>query len=361
MNKKIIFIHLLNDYSGSPKVLSQVIEAFKKNGDQTLLFIGSSGDGFLSNEFSNHYFYRRFENKYLTLFTYMVSQICLFFKLLKFRNQDVVIYINTMLPFGAALAGKVMGKRVYYHIHEISLRPLQLKRFLRFFVQKIASKVVFVSQSVQKAEFFAGINQFVIHNALPWDFIHKEGTNYYQWKNDGKFSVLMVCSLKDYKGVNEFVDIAQRCFQIKDIAFTLILNAEQNEINLYFSEFDLPANLSIVSRQTNLKPYYQNTSLLLNLSRVDEWVETFGLTIIEAMSFGIPVIVPPVGGPTEFVTEGIEGFLISSYEVDKISFKIIELSRDQQKCLDLSKHAKQRTKDFMPNVFEKNIVSVISE
>ena len=126
--KKIIFIHLLNDFSGSPKVLSQVIKACENEAIEIELFTGKSESGFLSGLTANHhhYFYKRSENKWMTLVTFMSSQLILFFKLLKYMNKDVVIYVNTMLPFGAALAGFVMRKPVIYHVHEISLTPLAL-------------------------------------------------------------------------------------------------------------------------------------------------------------------------------------------------------------------------------------------
>ena len=39
-SKKIIFIHLLNDYSGSPKVLSQVINALQNQAYDIELYRG---------------------------------------------------------------------------------------------------------------------------------------------------------------------------------------------------------------------------------------------------------------------------------------------------------------------------------
>ena len=140
--KKIIFTHLLNDYSGSPKVLSQVIKAVQKDGCEVELYTGKSDDGFLSGLTDNHhhYFYKRFENKYLTLVTFMLSQVSLFFKLLIHRNEDVVIYVNTMLPFGAGLAGKLMA--ISQKVHGIFSRFLQFLscplvfQFLIFFYLK---------------------------------------------------------------------------------------------------------------------------------------------------------------------------------------------------------------------------------
>ena len=360
-SKKIIFIHLLNDYSGSPKVLSQVLKAVQKNGCDVELYTGKSDDGFLSGltDKHHHYFYKRFDNKYLTLVTFMLSQLILFFKLLKHRNEDVIIYVNTMLPFGAGLAGKVMGKPVFYHVHETSLSPASFKHFLRSVVQKSASKIIFVSKALEEAESFVNIPQQVIYNALPNDLARIAEKSKYQYRRDGNFNVLMICSLKAYKGVEEFVEIARLCEVQSEITFALVLNADQDEIESYFSGRELPLNMVIVSRQNNLVPYYQQASILLNLSRVDQWVETFGLTIIEAMAFGIPVIVPPVGGPSEIVHNGVEGYQLSSYETEKIAKLIIELSKDEERCMALSEAARKRVEDFKEDVFEKKMIEVI--
>jgi len=360
--KKIIFIHLLNDYSGSPKILSQVIDSIKKEDYDIALYTGKSEEGFLSTSTDNHYFYfyKRFENKFFTLATFMLSQVHLFVKLLKYRNDNVLFYVNTMLPFGAGLAGKIMNKPVIYHIHETSLKPASFKFFLRFIVKTSANKVLFVSNSLKNRESFKMIPQKVIYNALPITFIKMAEKNNYKPLKNGYFNVLMVCSLKEYKGVNEYIHISQQCQHHSKIKFTLILNAQQTELDEYFKKIKLPQNITLLTQQTNLIPFYQNTSLLLNLSRIDQWVETFGLTIIEAMAFGIPVIVPPVGGPTEIVEDEKEGFLISSYEIEKISKLIQQLSTNEIQCLKLSKNAREKSKQFDTLNFEKNITTNIS-
>ena len=111
--------------------------------------------------------------------------------------------------------------------------------------------------------------------------------------------------------------------------------------------------------QQNLHPHYINMSLLLNLSLVDQWVETFGLTIIEAMAYGIPVIVPPVGGPVEIVTNNKEGYLISSKNIDEIAEKIIFLSKNHDTLLRLSKNALKRSKYFSEKKFQEGILRVL--
>lgn len=47
----------------------------------------------------------------IQLYTFILTFRWLFYK-------DVTFYINTLLPVGPALAGRIMGKRVVYHYHE---------------------------------------------------------------------------------------------------------------------------------------------------------------------------------------------------------------------------------------------------
>ncbi len=77
------------------------------------------------------------------------------------------------------------------------------------------------------------------------------------------------------------------------------------------------------------------------------------------MAFGIPVIVPPVGGPREIVLDGEEGYLISSYETEKIAKTIMELSEDEEKCMALSAAARKRAEAFNETLFEEKIVKVL--
>jgi glycosyltransferase involved in cell wall biosynthesis len=335
---KLVCIHLLNDYSGSPYVLSQVIDILLSNkySPEIDLHVGSGSDGFLSalDTETDTYFYRRSSSKILTLGTFFVSQAILFFKLLKYRGKNVRFYINTILPFGGALAGWVLRKEVIYHVHETSVTPKFFKLFLRSVVNVTASKVIFVSQYVYDVESFDKAEQFVVYNSLPKEFWDAAARVNYPC-DSRMFNVLMACSLRDYKGVTEFIRIASMCGDKNTINFTLILNASDDEIVEYFLKSELTKNVKILGRQSDLKKFYSRANLVLNLSKPDGWVETFGLTILEAMVFGIPVIVPAVGGPGELVRDGRDGYLMSSLEWPSIGDKIIELAYNRELCREL--------------------------
>ena len=259
------------------------------------------------------------------------------------------------MPFGAGLAGKLMGKKVFWHIHETSIKPKLLKRFLRFMIHLTANKIIFVSKYLQVTESFQNKNQIVIYNT-----IETQSQNFAKTHHD-EFNILMICSLKKYKGVFEFIEVANILSSHTNIYFTLVLNAEHSEINNYFKDMTIPSNMTIYPRQQDVNQFYAKADLLLNLSRPNEWIETFGLTILEGMAYGLPVIVPPVGGPAEIVRENIEGYLISSYETDTIAKKILFLSNNKTEYEILSVNALRRVKNFNEKEFEEKIVNVFEE
>ena len=361
----IVFCHLLNDFSGSPKVLKETINVLSEKWSDAKIYIGSSGDGFLStcDIPIRRYWYIRSNYKILTLFNYLCSQFLLFIFLIFDRTIDknAVIYINTLLPFGAALYGKLTGRKVVYHVHEISISPLPLKKLLIFISKLTSSLNIYVSKIHMQLLPISDVPAKYIHNILDENFLNAAVNSKYEPLHEGIFNVLMISSLRDYKGIPEFLNLVKSLALHDDIHFDLLLNEDQSVIDRYFFVHKLPQSLHIHSRSQFTAKFYEKASLVLNLSRIDLCQETFGMTILEALAFGVPVIVPSIGGPTELISDGIQGFLLDSRDQTLLHKKVLMLLNNPQLCMKMSCAARQRAQEFSRDKFSSALRNAILE
>lgn len=354
----IVFCHLLNDASGSPVILRETIRALSRAEPKNTLFIGSQGRGVLESAGIpiRRYWYRRSRFRLLTLFTFAASQLALYRALSRANlPADALIYVNTLLPFGAALWGARHGCPVVYHAHEVSISPGPLRWFLVQVAERTARHVFYVSEDHRARLPIAGAPTSVLPNPVAPETAKSGASTPYEPRRSGHFDVLMLASPRDFKGVPEFLDLARRLAPRSDVSFTLVLNANAAEIAQYLPPGQVPDNVTIHPRTDNPAEFYASADVLLNLSRVDLWIETFGLTIAEAMAFGLPVIVPPVGGPTELVTDGREGYLVDSRDAEKLAQRLSGLIDDPTTAREMSAAARQRARDFSVERFSATL------
>lgn len=343
----IVFCHLLNDRSGSPTVLRATLDALNAREDG-LLFVGSQGRGVLEEAEvpTRRYWYHRSRHRIVTLFTYFASQVALYRALSRARDipADATVFVNTLLPFGAMLWGKRTGRRVVVHVHEVSITPGVLRRFLTRCAARSADLLLYVSNDHRARLPIDGPPARIVPNPVSPALAARASEH--APRQDGVFRVLMLASLRGYKGVEEFMALAEALRNRADIAFDLVLNAEPDEVATFAARHTGAENVTIHPRTNDPARFYARADLVLNLARVDQWIETFGLTLVEAMSFGIPVIAPPVGGPAEVVTHGIEGYCIDSRDGAARRAAVLTLVDEPETYDAMAQAARARAQDF---------------
>lgn len=119
-------------------------------------------------------------------------------------------------------------------------------------------------------------------------------------------------------------------------------------------------NLRIVSRQNDVTPFYNEASIVLNLSDKQRFVETFGLTALEAMSAGLPVIVPTEGGIAEIVEDGANGYKIDVQDLDRIGCMIEEIFQDKDHYIRMANEANQVSLGFKESVMIEKILTILN-
>ena len=106
-----------------------------------------------------------------------------------------------------------------------------------------------------------------------------------------------------------------------------------------------------------LAKLYQQAKAFL-FSSVDE---EFGIAIVEAMGYGLPVVAYKSGGVPEIVKDGVNGFLFDQLEPELIIMKIKQLeSLPKDKYISFQTSARKTAEQFSFEVFKRKITEFIS-
>lgn len=360
MTRRLIVFHTLNDYSGSPKMLATILEGLISNGWSVDLYTSSERGGCLSGMDGvkfHEVFYRFTKNRMITFLRFIILQFRYFFISLKYkRDQEVIFYLNTILPFGAAIGAELIHRKIIYHVHENPVRKNIIHKIALRIMLKYADKAFFVSEYLFNSYFMESGRKLLVTNALPPAFSSIARDCKPEFRQP--FNILMISSLKRFKGIDIFYYLS---LKLPKYNFFLVLNANNSEIENYFKNREIPGNLSFFTATPDLHPKYRIANLVVNLSLPHLCIESFGLTILEALAYGIPVIVPPYGGITELVEDGINGFKVDPRDYNELEEKISWIFSDSDKYSLFSSNSRLVAEKFSYEGMINRIETVLKE
>jgi len=98
--------------------------------------------------------------------------------------------------------------------------------------------------------------------------------------------------------------------------------------------------------------------IVINCSRLHE---TFGLTVLEAMSLGKPVVASKVGAVPELITHKENGLLYQVSDAGDLKRQLLKLINDEKLRDRLAKAAKSSAKDYSEKNHFKAIMNAYCE
>lgn len=359
MNKqRIIAVHLSNGPCKNSLPFRQSLEVLKDENEIHLFKGGTpakNNPGGFSTDKEHHFHFRWGTNKILNSLFLLVSQTVVFFKLLFFLKKEDTVYINTLFPFGAALAARFKKCKLVYYVHEEYNCTVHFSKLLCFIADHTANRIIFDAAYSAESYPFKKAKTTVVYNVVPLSF-SLPAADMISPNIKTPFTVSMFSSLNSGRGIYEFVRIAAKMPRIR---FILALNATAKERDLFIKQAGPASNCIIMAAPQDTIPVFEKSHLVVNLSKPKEWVESFDMSILGALSCGRPVIVPPAGGISELIDHGVEGFCLDATSETNIIMAINRLSSDIRMYNCFAAAARERSLYYSRQKFTRVILEIV--
>ena len=340
---KIVHIQLLPLLSGVQNVMLAILNSLDKN-KYDIYIISKPGGPLVERVLELGYNYiplRSFKRRVSIMdFVAFMKLIIIFNK----YNFDIVHTHSSKPGFIGRIAARIAGvPKIVHTVHGFPFHPYQNKLIMNFYryMEKFASlfcdKVVFVNNSERETAIVNHLIQpqkvITIYNGieLPKIEIQKK-------RKSDKFIIGSCLRFWKQKNIIETVDAAIRvCKQNENIKFIFVGDGElYNVVEKMVYDSGLIDRIQLPGWQKNVTEWLQKFDVFLLYSK---W-EGLPLSILEAMSFGLPIVASNIKGNNELVSDN-NGFLVPINDIDRLSAVLLSLPNKKERLKKLGENSRK--------------------
>lgn len=261
------------------------------------------------------------------------------------RERIDLVHANTVTVLPAALAARLTGRRLVWHIHEIvPERPG--RALLQAMVLGLAHRAVTVSEAARASldpSGQAGVD--VVPNGV--DAVPGPAAPFPPVP-----TILFVGRLSRRKGPHLLLEAFAR-IRPRHPSARLVFAGDEfggggeigRELAARTRELGLDAAVELRPFREGVEPLYDEASLVASPSLLPE---SFGLVILEAMAAGRPVVASDLGGPREVVVHEETGLLVPAGDARALAEAIDRILSDPLLALRFGGAAARRARTLFP-------------
>jgi len=283
---------------------------------------------------------------------YFVDFLRIVKRIIKKIGKDNVV-ITVQDPFEIGIIGLIL--KLFYKL------PLQVQvhtdfanryfithsalNFLRFpialVVLSFADSVRVVSERIAKSIYSLSKNITVlpISQGLPLGNVDPKGRS---WERKRPLNILTVCRLEKEKNIETAIMAFKKVLDEGIQAQFVIVGDGSQKKNLLKLCEDLNISDKVVFAgwQNNLENYYKDADIYISTSLY----EGYGISVVEAAHFGLPLVLSDVGVANEFFFDGEEAFILKPKDTDAFARAMIKLSKNPELIKTMGEKARDSVK-----------------
>ena len=273
------------------------------------------------------------------------------FKLGRFLRERRIEIIHAHMardyPLAALAASRADGTQLVLTRHVL----FQLHKSHRLTLRNVA-RVIAVSRAVfdsLRAQRIFDRNKItVVYNGIDVDRF--AGTREVRTDKDpnARFSVGMIGHIAPIKGHKEFLRAAAIVCQRRDDVDFVIVGEDKSykgenrrRIEKLIGELKIGPRIKLLGWTNEVEKVLGTFDLFVSPARA----EPFGLSIVEAMAAGVPVLATRSEGACEIIESDQTGRLVPLRDVDALAGAIDELLSDPRECQRLSANAQHAVRE----------------
>ena len=252
-----------------------------------------------------------------------------------FKRKSIIIKVAKAL--GAKVVMHMHGGKfkMYYELNTSFVKPV-LDRCDAIVAISEYWQDYFISQLGYQ-------NTFHIPNivATPHKYPKSESNNYFTFYFLGK-----IC---DDKGIFDLMEVVKNNKNVLEGNVRFLIGGN-GEVERLIKEID-EAKLSIivdyigwVSGADKIELMNKSDAFIL-----PSYIEGMPISILEAMSYSLPVISTNVGGIPDIMQDGINGYMIKPGDKEGLLNAILSLSQDRRKAIAMGERGRQKVKEHLPS------------
>lgn len=172
--------------------------------------------------------------------------------------------------------------------------------------------------------------------------------------------IISVGRLSKEKGYLELLEMSKEIFKDnKDWKLDIVGDGSEREtLEKYINDNNLSKHVSLLGKRDSnyINDLLSKSSIYLMTS----YTESFGIVLIEAMNFGLPVIAfDDAEGAREIIVNNKNGYLIKNRNKKEYVSKVNELINNIDVRIKLGKEGKENSKKYDPEIVYKKWIDLI--